>query len=345
MLNPNSHNSLDQLLHDTYLGSQSIAETSFEIESLFFGNTPLPKENIFITGLARSGTTSVFNYLFNSNEFGSLLYSDMPFLLMPNLWNSVPKKKKTDKTERFHGDKIMVGNDSPEALDEFFWKVFLKNSYISKDALEINEIDDAIIRKYEKYISLICHARKKDKYLSKNNNSVLRLEQLLKLNNPTKIILLYRNPFDHAASLLKLHLKFSKQQQQDKFILRYFDYLGHHEFGLNQKIFNLYPNLKADNLSLNKEQLDFWLKTWIDYYSYIIENHADKITLISFEDICGFPEKTYSYICEVACLKHKAITPEAYSPPTYNVIKNTSSSLETKAVELYHLLNKKRKYL
>jgi hypothetical protein len=154
MLNPNSHNSLDQLLHDTYLGNQSIAESSFDIESLFIGKQPLPKENIFVTGLARSGTTSVFNYLYNSNEFGSLLYSDMPFLLMPNLWNFIPKKKKTDKTERFHGDNIMVGDDSPEALDEFFWKVFLKNSYISKDSLEINKIDDYIIKKYEKYISL-----------------------------------------------------------------------------------------------------------------------------------------------------------------------------------------------
>ena len=345
MLNPNSHNSLDQLLHDTYLGNQSIAETSFDIESLYVGKQPLPKQNIFITGLARSGTTSVFNYLYNANEFGSLLYSDMPFLLMPNLWNLIPKKKKSDKTERFHGDNIMVGDDSPEALDEFFWKVFLKDSYINKDSLEINKIDDDTIRRYEKYISLICRARKKEKYLSKNNNSILRLEYLLKLSNPTKVFLLYRNPIDHAASLHKLHLKFSNQQQEDKFILRYFDYLGHHEFGLHQKIFNLYPEFKDENLSFNKELMDFWLKTWIDYYTYILEHLTDQITLICFEDICNFPEKTYSYIADIASLNQHPSTPEAYTPPTYNIIKNYNTNLENKAVELYQQLNKKRKYI
>jgi hypothetical protein len=98
------------------------------------------------------------------------------------------------------------------------------------------------------------------------------------------------------------------------------------------------------NLSFIKESIDFWLKTWIDYYTYIIKNHADKITLICFEDICNFPEKTYSYISEIASLKQHLSTPEAYIPPTYNGVKKSDSTLEKNAVELYQLLNKKRKY-
>ena len=345
MLNPNSHNSLDQLLHDTYLGNQSLAEISFDIESLICGNAEVSNENIFVTGLARSGTTSVFNYLYNSNEFASLLYSDMPFLLMPNLWNLMPKKKNIDKTERFHGDNILVGSDSPEALDEFFWKVFLKNSYINKDSLDINKIENDTLHKYERYVSLICRLRKKSKYLSKNNNSILRIQQLLKSNIPTKLILLYRNPIDHAASLLKLHLRFSELQQDNKFILRYFNYLGHHEFGLNQKKFNLYPHEKVNSTFLNKTEIDFWINSWIEYYSFALEQLSDQITLICFEDICKFPEKTYSHISEFAGISGMPSTPAAYTPPTYNTNEKKSSNLEEKALELYKLLNKKRKYI
>ena len=345
MLNPNSHNSLDQLLHDSYLGNQSLAEISYDIESLICGNSNTAKENIFVTGLARSGTTSVFNYLYDSNEFGSLLYTDMPFLLMPNLWNLIPKQKSTGKSERFHGDNILVGNDSPEALDEFFWKVFLKNSYISKDSLEINKIENDTINKYKKYISLICRLRKKDKYLSKNNNSILRIQQLLKSSIPTKFILLYRNPFDHAASLLKLHLRFSELQENNKFILRYFNYLGHHEFGMNQKKFNLYPNKKDTDISLNKAGIDFWINSWIEYYSFALEQFSDQITLICFEDICKFPEKTYSHISEFTGISSKPLTPAAYIPPIYNISERSSSGLEDKALELYQILNGKRKYI
>ena len=161
MQNPNSHNSFDRMLHDFYLGNTSLAELSFDIGSMFFKNSQLSTENIFVTGLARSGTTSVFNFLHESNEYASLLYSDMPFLLMPNLWDKLSKKKILPKTERFHGDHILVGNDSPEALDEFFWKVFLGNSYIKNDFLSLNNITDTILEKYQEYISLICRTRGK----------------------------------------------------------------------------------------------------------------------------------------------------------------------------------------
>jgi hypothetical protein len=345
MGNPNNHSKTDQLLHDIYLGNPSLAEISFDIESMMFPNTAPPIENVFITGLARSGTTTVFNFIYNSNEFASLLYTDMPFLLMPNLWSRIHKKKSNEKAERFHGDNILVGNDSPEALDEFFWKVFLKNKYITKDTLAINNIPNEILSKYEKYISLICHARKKTKYISKNNNSILRLPYLLKLNQPTKIIVLFRNPLEQASSLLKLHSRFSELQKDDKFILRYFNYIGHHEFGLNQKPFQLDPEKLISNASTEKDTLNFWLKGWINYYSYIMEKHVDQIIPIAFEDICSNPSNTYAYIKHELNIESKYNIPDIYVAPLYKYANDFSMKLAEEAMDIYAELSKKRKYL
>ena len=43
------------------------------------------QSHIFITGLPRSGTTSLLNFLYSSNQYASLTYRNMPFVLSPNL--------------------------------------------------------------------------------------------------------------------------------------------------------------------------------------------------------------------------------------------------------------------
>ena len=49
---------------------------------------PSPKNNsddhVFVSGLARSGTTALLNALYQSGTFASLSYDDMPFILAPN---------------------------------------------------------------------------------------------------------------------------------------------------------------------------------------------------------------------------------------------------------------------
>ena len=52
---------------------------------------------MFITGLPRSGITSLLNFLFSLDEYGSLTYNNMPFILSPNfskLFHKNISKKK-----------------------------------------------------------------------------------------------------------------------------------------------------------------------------------------------------------------------------------------------------------
>lgn len=340
----NQHSKISQWLHNFYLGNRSVAELSFDLECMLSGKTVAPEQAVFVTGLARSGTTTVFNHIYNSDEYASLVYSDMPFLLMPNLWGKHQRSLDNSKTERFHGDNIFVGADSPEALSEFSWKTFLKDSYIKNDYLKIHDLEPEHFSKYEKYMSLICRARGKSKFLSKNNNNILRIKGLLKLNTPKKIIMLYRHPIEHAGSLMKLHIRFSKRQKEDPFVLRYFNYLGHHEFGLNQKPFYLDQDVYEQMCHLDKLNFDFWLMSWFNYYSHVVKHHLNDVILVSFKDICEQPLKVYPYINAQLSIDKHIQYPDPYTPPTYEAPVNYSASLLKDCMMVYEQLNAARNY-
>ena len=76
---------------------------------------------IFYLGLARSGTTLLLNLLYETKEFSSFKYSDMPFILLPN-YN---KRNKKDKyISRIHGDEIKININSPKHLMRYFGNIF-----------------------------------------------------------------------------------------------------------------------------------------------------------------------------------------------------------------------------
>jgi hypothetical protein len=152
----------EQNLHRLYLSNYFLAKSSLELEEILHGRKAKQrevKEYVFISGLARSGTTALMNKIFETGEYASLQYSNMPILLSPNMWN---KKLKLEKHERAHKDGIIIDGNSPEEFDEYFWKVFLNDSYI-KDGLLPHEVDDAILQKYKTYVALICLSKKKSK--------------------------------------------------------------------------------------------------------------------------------------------------------------------------------------
>lgn len=160
-------------------------------------------------------------------------------------------------------------------------------------------------------------AKGKQKYVSKNNNNVLRLNALRRIPN-SKIILLFRHPLSHASSLLKLHLKFSDEQRKDPFALEYFDYLGHHEFGLHHKPFELESSLNRGLNKFQPNEINYWLHIWLNYYNYCLQNvHEDDI-IICFEDLISIPDGIYQSLSEKLSGKPKLPNIESFSPSQYH---------------------------
>ena len=233
------YSSWSVLLHKMVLDNYNISRSLFEADKKFFRKktVSVKKDFVIVSGLARAGTTALTKILFRSEKFHSLSYANMPFLLSSNLWKLIYNPGKNKLKERAHGDRVLFGYKSVEALEEYFFKAFLMDQFIHDSHLAEHEIDRHTYDNYLIYQSLIKPDGADTTYLAKNNNLILRYESLRKYNKQFKIILLFRDPVEHAFSLMKQHKRFSALQEKDSFVLNYMDWLGHHEFGLNQKAF------------------------------------------------------------------------------------------------------------
>lgn len=337
-----SYSTSDKFLHKFYLSNYGISTATLEMEEILYGAKAKQlqiKQYVFVSGLARSGTTAVMNKIFGTGEFASLQYSNMPFLLSPNLWK---RKSKIESHERAHNDGIIIDGNSPEEFDEYFWKVFLKDSYIKKDGLEPHDVKDDVLDKYLTYVSLICLAKGKEKYISKNNNNVLRLSSLQKIEKH-KIIILFREPSSHAASLMKLDKSFSKNQMEDPFSLDYFNYLGHHEFGLNHKPFLLTPGFTGNRQKFAKDSINYWLAIWLNYYSYILDQPNTALLLVSFEDLIQSPDLVYDYIFNELDIENELVESKKHQASTYPT-SDFDEGLLNECREVYKQLSALKQY-
>ena len=325
----------EKALHRIYLKNYFLSRSSLEMEEILVG----PKikeleiqEYVFITGLARSGTTALMRQIFETDDYASLQYSNMPMLLMPNLWK---KKLNLEAHERAHKDGIIVDGNSPEEFDEYFWKAFLKDRYIQEGMMP-HEVPGDVLKKYMTYVALICHSKNKTRYVSKNNNNILRLDALRQMPN-NLIFVLFRDPFSHASSLMKLDRSFTQSQEEDPFALEYFNFLGHHEFGLGHKPFWLTEAFKERVDRFSKDQIEYWIAVWINYYQYLLEQNPEQLHLLCFEDLIQEPARVYQYVADTIQSTKLRIPESRHRPASYQAI-DCDPDLLKEAQEIYQRL-------
>jgi len=261
---------IEKILHTLVLNNNVIKKSLFEIEKfVFYKNIDdiQNEEHIFITGLPRSGTTILLEYIYKNEQHASFTYNDMPFIMSPNLFSIFNNKKLLPLKERWHKDGIKFNLQSPEAFDDIFFQTYSKSEL--QEYLKI-------------FISLILKKNKKKKYLSKNNNNFKRILIINSILPNAKFIIPFRSPLQHAQSLLNQHKNFCEIQNKDKFVLKYMNYLGHHEFGLGHKSWHLSKDFD------NPFSLDYWLEQWLLFYSKLINEYSNNksVFFISYERFC-----------------------------------------------------------
>lgn len=259
------------------------------------------ERHVFVAGLARAGSTVLLRRLHSTGCYRSLTFRDMPFVLAPNVWRrlSVISPRNIDRVERAHGDNLFIDYDSPESLDEVFWRIFSGKEYILDDRLKPHKPVEVLLRKYVRYVNAILFAQEEQgrrRYLSKNNNNILRLDGIHQAFPNALILVPFREPLQHAYSLLRQHVRFSEMQSQDKFILAYMTWLGHHEFGLGHRPFGFSA---AEICGYPLETLDYWLHLWCEVYSWLADSIPVGASFVCYEDLCNCLE-TWRRLTELA---------------------------------------------
>ncbi|PPB82494.1 sulfotransferase family protein [Albidovulum inexpectatum] len=281
------YSALDRMLHRLALASPARAEMLHDIERAAFLKSAPPDSgnHVFVTGLARAGTTILMREIHATGAFGSLTYADMPFVLAPNLWARLRRSsaRPAHRAERAHGDGIEVGTDSPEALDEVFWRVFDGRAYIRPDGLVPHAPGPDLIHAYSDLVRLILRRTGKSRYVCKNNNLILRLPALASAMPRAHFLIPLRHPLDHAASLLRQHRRFARA---DAFTRDYMTWLGHHEFGATHRPFVFGRAPRG-----NPEHLDYWLDLWILAHRSLaeVERAQDSVLFVPHERLASDP--------------------------------------------------------
>lgn len=337
-----TYSSIDKFLHYIFLGNKNVARFLFNFELWFnkkFLKKSETKKNVYISGLARAGTTVLMQYLGQLSDFKSLSYKNLPFLFLPRTGLKLISSKKTLETERFHQDGMIHSIDSYEALEEPFWRNYIGVNYILDTTIQKHKIGQKVFEKYRAFRKLVAGD---NIYLAKNNNHLLRAGSLHELDkikgNKTITIIPFRDPYSQAKSLLNQHVLLSKLQKEDEFTLDYMDFLVHHEFGLHAKQPIMNGNEYSKILS-SKETIEYWLEIWYLYYNEVYKQFSGNENFYFF-NYNYFATNPYASLVNLASIlgvsinKIDAITINEFKPKNSNELK----MIEEKYFLLYEKL-------
>ena len=327
------YNSFDKVLHRQFLGNNSLSNFLYErlLQKSSLSSTSYDTPHIFITGLARSGTTALLNKIYSTGDFSSFLYKHMPFILSPTLvsyYSKLTNQQVSPPVERSHNDGILFGSNSPECLDEIFWIKSSANWY-HEPTLTVSSPTDTHTNAYSYLLNRFSQIQSGKRMLVKNNNNHLRLLTLSRNLPNSTFIVLFRDPIIHAQSLLNQHLNFSKLHHKQPFTLEYMNLLGHREFGRNLAPFVYpYPS-KNKHLKLLPTSLSYWLSQWLSTYLWILSlplTSLGNIKLVCYEDLCTNPN-VYHLLCNDNQIKTNS-SGQSFRLGNSQVSKETTSSID-----------------
>ena len=271
------HGFTDRLFNRFALRNRAFRRFCFDRECERNGYKFEPRrENIFLVGVARSGSTALLNCLYESEVFASTCYRHMPFVMAPSLSRLVAAipRRTIQATERRHGDGIRIDLDSPEALDGVFWSTYLDRE---EDRILPCDPGEELLRRYAMFIeNLLLHSAQ-DRYLSKMNQGIELLPGLAPYFERSLFLLPFRDPLQQAASLLRQHRNFSRLSVYEA---EYLHWLGHCEFGATHLGFYESPAQAISTFPI--ESLDYWLEQWHNAYRYLsrlVDRHPNLIPL------------------------------------------------------------------
>ncbi len=330
---------LDRLLHRLALGNAAIADFSFDMDQRQVRADPaeiVTRRHVFVSGLARAGTTVLMRRFHATGLYRSLTYRDMPFVLAPNLWRRLTQasQKKGELAERAHGDTIAVSVDSPESLDEVFWRVFAGPSYIKPTHLEPHAPGEQTRSKYVRYVNAILAAQDgaAERYLCKNNNNILRLGAIRQAFPQALLLVPFREPVAHAASLLRQHRNFGEMQAKDPFVRSYMTWLVHHEFGLDHRPFRFGAEEAA--LPGDPGSLDYWLALWSETYAWLERSAPEDAVFVCYEALCRDPA-VWTGLAEMADIEPDLKGQEALRLSESKPESASDAALAERAAALY----------
>lgn len=293
---------------------------------------------VYVTGLARAGTTILLEILAGRPGVATHRYRDFPPVYTPILWNRAFAqiyKSDAPPSERAHKDRILVTPDSPEAMEEVLWMRFFPQAHDSAalQVLDPATSNPAFERFYVEHVRKMLLIRKGARYLSKGNYNISRLAYLRRLFPDARFIVPVRDPSWHIASLMKQHRLFCAEETRDPRILAHMRRAGHLEFGLDRRAINVGDGVAAEveRLWADGQEVRGWARYWNSLYRFVArqreadpEGLGEATMVVRYEDLCDRPRDTLAAVlaharldatdAELGTLAARLSAPAYYEP-------------------------------
>lgn len=311
---------------------------------------------IYVTGLARAGTTIALEILAAHPDVATHLYRDFPPVFTPYWWNwfvARSRRAPPEPAERAHKDGIMITADSPEAREEVIWMAFFQALHdpARSNVLDADTASPAFEAFYRDHIRKLLAARGRRRYLSKGNYNVTRIAYLHKMFPDARFVIPVRDPVWHIASLMKQHRLFCAGERGNSRALDYMRRVGHFEFGLDLRPINCGDDGKVREIQAlweAGEEVRGWARYWAMIYGYIAEtldgNPAlgEAAMILRYEDLCERPEETMRRMMEhcglaaadddVVRVYAGKLKPPDYYKPDFSQAELAAITMETRDV-------------
>lgn len=332
-LNPaDRYSRADRALHRLAFSTIEVQKALADIEDRLHARrlAAIPLERpVFVTSLPRAGTTLLLEALYETGAFAAHSYRRMPFLFIPLLWDALSRRLRVSgaPVERAHGDGMTAGFDSVEAFEEALWRAFWPDHYRPDRILPWRaderdpggEFEDFLRNHLRKIVAL--HPAPA-RYLSKNNGNAARVPLLLSLFPDATVLIPFREPVAHAASMLRQHRNFAALHARDTFARRYMRDLGHFDFGANFAPIDFDGWLDAPGIE-PPEEANLWLRYWNAAFAHLLaQAEADaRVVLVDYDACCTDTKRGLAHIADAIALDgaaRKRLGAQAgrFRPPT-----------------------------
>jgi Sulfotransferase family len=277
---------------------------------------------VYVTGLARAGTTITLELLSHHRDVATHRYRDMAQPYLPYAWNRfldrlpLPTARPAD---RLHKDGILVTRDSPEAVEETIWSWYFPGLHDEQRSavLDATTSNPRFERYYADHIGKLLLAHNRPRYLAKANYNVTRLAYLVRLFPGARFLIVVRHPAAHLVSWLKQHDLISRTHAHDPRWLTTSRSVGHHEFGEQHRFINTgnteHVRAIRDAWDSGRRAYAFGLY-WTSIYGHVLHQIAhdpavrDATLLVRHEDLCAQPDQTIDRI-----LDHAELDPASFN--------------------------------
>lgn len=257
---------------------------------------------VYISGLARAGTTIILEALAQHNAVGTHQYRDYPFVLLPYAWPWLLRFIETREVapaERAHGDRIFVTPRSPEALEEVAWRQFFPGPVRpgAGDVIDAAVVHPDFERFYRAHVAKLLLARGATRYLAKGNYNITRLSYIRRIFPDARFVVPIRAPEAHVASLMRQHQRFTAGMQDNPRGRAHLRRVGHFEFGPDRRPIDTGGGAAAEvtRLWAEGEEVRGWARSWALVYGHFLDRCAEEeelaaaTHLVRYEDFCARP--------------------------------------------------------